>query len=261
MSEPQPNNVVENNPVDLPTPPAPTNTKLIVILVVLVVVGFSSVTALLGYMYASKSLPKSTNMTAATPVAETAKPETATPTPAATASPKPTLAPNQYGNTFNSPTLGIGFYYAAKITGTNEVIDVVEKDNTVYVFAKGTTMESGQYVQRFFKDPSVSLEAAITDQFLKNIPSEKCYVKELSRLEQGVIKATIDYPVPANSGEPFFMFGEECPEKYKRSNGMSYFYYDPKVADRYFYFSIGQYSIPAYSNSTKTSWQDTFKAY
>jgi hypothetical protein len=260
MSEPQqPNNVVENESIDLPAP-APANTKLIVILVVLIVIGFSSVPALLGYMYASKTLPTS-KMAPETSVSEVIKPAIASPTPLASTSPKPTLSPNQYGNTFNSSALGIGFYYAAKITGSNELIDVVEKDNTVYVFAKGTTMESGQYVQRFFKDPSVSLEAAITDQFLKNIPTDKCYVKELSRLEQGIIKATIDYPVPANSGEPFFMFGEECPEKYKRSNGMSYFYYDPKVSDRYFYFSIGQYSIPAYSNSTKTSWQDTFMTY
>ena len=258
MNEPQqPNNVVENKPVDLPVPP-PTNTKLIVMFVVLIVIGFSSVTALLGYMYASKMLSKATPLPQPSPQIIVSSP---TPLPSPTAAPKPTLSPNQYGNTFNSAALGFGFYYAAKITGSNEMIDVVEKDNTVYVYAKGTPMEGGQYVQRFFKDPSVSLEAAITDQFLKNIPSDKCFIKELSRLDGGIIKATIDYPVPANSGEPFFMFGEECPEKYKRSNGMSYFYYDPKVTDKYYFFSIGQYSIPAYSNSTKTSWQDTFKAF
>jgi hypothetical protein len=251
----QPNNVVENNPVDPPASPAPTNTKLIVTLVILVIIGFSSLTALLGYLYASRSMSKTTNVIAPTP---TVAASTSTPLPSPTASPRPTLSPNQYGNTFSSPTLGIGFYYAAKISGSNEAIDVVEKDNTVYVYAKGTAMESGQYVQLFFKDPSVSLEAAITDQFLKNIPADKCFVKEIARLEQGQVKATIDYPVPANSGEPFFMYGEECPQTYKRTNGMSYFYYDPAAADRYYFFSIGQYSIPAYSNSTKTSWQDTF---
>ncbi len=244
--------------------PSTSNTNLVVLLVVLIVIGFSSAAALIGYLYATKTVSSTAYVSA--PVksipSESVPSETTQPTssPATLPSPKPTLAPNANGKTFNSEKLGAGFYYAPKAAGSSEVINVTETADTIYVYSQGTPAENGQSVKRFSKNPSISLSEAISEQHLQNIPTDKCFVKTLSQ-KGSITTATIDYPVPANSDEPFFMYGDECPNKYKRTNGIRYFYYDATTADRYYFFSIGQYGIPAYSNSTSTSWQDTFVTY
>lgn len=246
-----------NQPALIPTPS--NNRKWIILLVALVVIGFSTAFLLIGYILANKNKPA--------PV-----PAEATPSPSVTVIPttpqvvptsievtiKPTLPPNPKGNTYRSDKLHLAFYYASTVNGSDETFTVSETGNKVFVYAKGTAKESGQSVESFTKDPNQTLEQAITKQFLAGIASNTCFVTKLDSKQAGIETAIIDYPVPTDATEPFFTYGEACPVDYSKTNGMRYFYYDPQFPDRYFFFDIGQYGIPAYNDKADVSWQDTF---
>lgn len=271
----------EEKPIITPvTVESKSNNKLVILLVVLTVIGFSAASVLIGYVVATKMLTKSTTTTpnSGDEIACTADAKICpdgssvgrsgptcefSPCPGTQTviTANPTIKPNTHGNTFQSAKNNVGFYYGAKLMGSNEMVAVTEIGNKIYVHGKGTAPTSGQSVEIFTKDPKITLEQAITNQFLKGISPDVCFVQKETSTDPNIMKATISYPVPANSDEPPFMFGDACPNGYKRSNGMAYFYYDIRVPSKYFYFSIGQYGIPAYSDDQNTMWQTTFAAY
>jgi hypothetical protein len=259
-----------------------SNNHLIIIFAIIAIIGFSAASAMAGYFFATRTLtttnpgntqpntkactmeakvcPDGTSVGRTGPNCEFAAcPVTATPQPAV--SPIPTLKPNPSGNTYRSEKNNVAFYYASKTQGSNETIEVSELGNKIYVYPKGMEPTKGQSVEIFTKDPAITFEQAISNQFLKGISPDVCFVQKEKSTDANIVKATIAYPVPANSDEPSFMFGDACPANYKRTNGMAYFYYDIRVPAKFFFFSIGQYGINAYSNSQNTMWQDTFAAY
>ena len=113
----------------------------------------------------------------------------------------------------------------------------------------------------FQKNPADSLEQAIKKQFLTGIPETDCFVKTVSdnKLSSNFTKATIAFPVPTDSDQPFFTFGQKCPETYKETNGISYFLADKDHPSKFLFFSIGQYGINAKTGDNTVMWQDTIK--
>lgn len=171
-----------------------------------------------------------------------------------------TLAPNPNGNTFYSSAKGVGFYYADKMFGGNEVVVVKEESNKIIVYPQNPSgAAGGQYVEIFTKTTADTLAQAIKKQFLSNIPETDCFVKKQISTDPNIEKATISYPIPADATEPNFTYGEKCPQGYSESNGMAYFWFDTRFPNRYYYFSIGQYGIQAYNGKESPLWQDTFQ--
>lgn len=241
----------ENPEISAPSPAPPTanNRKLIILLVVLVIIGFSATSLLIGYLIANQNQP-------APPPPAPAPPTTA---PAISPPPQaiPTLPPNPKGNTYRSDKLKLAFYYAAAVPDSSETFAVSEIGTKVYVYPKSLNQESGQSVEVFSKDTNQTLEQAITQRFLNDIAADTCFVTKLDSQQTGIEQAIIDFPIPTDTAEPFYI-SDACPTAYSRANGIRYFYYDPRFPDKFFYFDIGQYGIPAYNDSYDVSWQDTF---
>lgn len=248
-------------PVEAPVATPPTNHRfLIILLVILVIIGFSAASLLVGYLIADRRQP---DFPTPTPIASP-QPSSGGGSPSPFVSPQPsgvvgspTLAPNPKGNTYQSSKLGIAFYYASKMPGTNETIKVAEVDNRIYVYPQSQNQEAGQSVEVFTKAADQSLNDAIKQQFLSGISSADCFVAPVDSAKPNIEKAIIDYPVPANADLPFYEYGTQCPAKYSKTNGIRYFYYDPAMPTKFFFFSLGQYGIPAASDSKETLWSDT----
>ncbi len=133
--------------------------------------------------------------------------------------------------------------------------------NTFYIaFSDYKDVKDGQLVTIFTKDGEDSLKQAIEKKFLKNFSKEDCFVNErnISYLykypENYIVLSAIDYPeekkYPLENKN-------NCP--YAIYNGKSYFLMDSNHPDKFAYFSIGQYSIPAALEGVEIFWQDTFK--
>lgn len=172
---------------------------------------------------------------------------------------------NPNSNYFTSTKLGISFRYAKQVgSGKNsQKVSTFESGNKVYVYTGNTKPETGQYVEVFQKDPSDTFEQAIKKQLLSGIPDNDCFVRISTdkKLPSNFTKATIAFPVPTNSEEPAFTFGEKCPENYRMSNGISYFLFDKNYPGKFLFLSIGQYAIPAESGKETPTWQDTIKIF
>lgn len=188
---------------------------------------------------------------------------------AATPRPTPIVVPNPTGKTYISNLLGLAFYYGTKMLGGNESISVKEVGNKVFVYPVTMDATKGQSVEMFEKNPNDTLAQAIEKKFLVGIPKTDCFVEAGSprsdgveagkkNVDKNIETATISYPVPENAEEPAFTFGDKCPEKYRSSNGIAYFWYNRQYPSKFFYFSIGQYGIPAHDGDENSMWQDTF---
>jgi len=179
-----------------------------------------------------------------------------------TQKPKPTIIPNPDGNTFSSNKMGISFYYANKTpadsTGT---VKVQESGSIVYVYISSGKPESGQSIERFPKSTTDTLSQAITKKFLTGIPTTDCSVNlDPKKPSPTVTKATISYPMD-DPAQLNVTYGEKCPEHYSESNGMAYFFEDSKYPDRFYYVSIGQYTIPSGNSKPDSKWQDTIAVF
>ncbi len=242
---------------------SPVSFKLILILFIFALVGISLMSVIAGYILAEKNILKSPSTTTEVIDTQTTTPESESEPksndPILTVVPSPKA--NPHGKTYYSSKYRFAFYYSGTMPGSNETITVTEVGNKVYLHSLGAEPKSGQSVEVFTKDPDQSLEAAIKAEFLKDIPSSECFVVSATGTPKGIEKADIYYPVPENADLPFFEYGENCPQGYSRSNGNAYFYADATAPDKFFYFSIGQYGIPAYTNDHQTMWQTTFKPY
>jgi hypothetical protein len=269
-AQPQPKaDEVQTQPQPATPPSAPQQTKSIntvlwalVVLLLLVVVSGTA------YLYGSGKLGSLVSSPTPTPTLTTTPPMISeTPTSIASPSvsisitqkPKPTIIPNPDGNTFTSDKLGIAFYWANKTPAdASATVKVLESGSKVYVYPSSGKPEDGQSIERFEKSATDTLTQAITKKFLTGIPTSDCFVKiNPTKPKPTVTKATISYPIPAEADQPNFTYGEKCPEKYKESNGMAYFFEDSTYPDRFYYVSIGQYGIPAQNSKPDSMWQDT----
>lgn len=192
-----------------------------------------------------------------------------TPTPVAVATPTPTPSPNpissptagtdtltDLGNNvakFSSPTLGISFNFV-KSYSNGETMYATRSGSVVCVTSNQNDCRQGQSVEIFSKKPSQSLSDAIKEQFLSGISENDCFVTT------SFGKTIISYPHNNNSDVPGWdsPAAQKCPEKYRETNGIRYFYLDPNTPDKFAFFDIGQYAIMG-ANDNKTPWQDTFK--
>lgn len=254
-------NTTQTTPAQNPVPHTKRNFPvIIVVLLSFLVIAFGAYYLGLKNSEINKNLSaKPTN----TAITETPIPSITQKTASTTA--EPTISHNS--NLFSSDKLGISFLYAklAAVGSNASKVNVHEIGNRVYVYVSSIgneKPESGQYVEVFQKNPTDSLEQAIKKQFLSGISENDCFVRISTdkNLPSNFTKATIGYPVPTNTNEqPYWAFGEKCPENYRESNGISYFLADKNNPHKFLYFSIGQYGISAETGNDNTMWQDTIK--
>ncbi|MCK5459746.1 hypothetical protein KAI52_01385 [Candidatus Parcubacteria bacterium] len=149
----------------------------------------------------------------------------------------------------NDAHIGLGKFKVEQIENTFYIAHYDYKDIT-----------KGQFVKIFTKDSKDSLKQAIEKRFLKKFSKEECFVNEkninylFNYSKNCIVLSAIDYP---NREEHPFENKNNCP--YAAFNGKSYFLMDINYPDKFAFFSIGQYSIPAALEGVEIFWQDTFK--
>jgi len=142
-----------------------------------------------------------------------------------------------------SEKLGIKVsYYSNPENTTGSRVD----GNRIYFYMNGpaniSDYKSGQYLEGFDKGIETSLSSAIENKFLQNIKRDKCFVV-ITEDTAAYQKAIINYPdTLCPNGSPAFTCNT-CPPNYSKTNGISYFIYYKNQPDKFFYFSIGQYSL------------------
>lgn len=182
-----------------------------------------------------------------------------TQTPAA--SPSTEVSPKG-ATKYTSEKLGISFYYLETQPGSIK-FKAAEIVNKIYVYQQNFNPESGQFVEVFTKSENDTLKDAVKKRFLANISEKDCfvnsgaYMKEYPALYETAI---IDYAVPTDTGDqPFWSYGEKCPQDYSKTNGIRYFLEDTNHPDKFVFFSIGQYGIGASLDNNQLLWQHTIR--
>lgn len=167
--------------------------------------------------------------------------------------------------TFFSPSLGITFNYPNIYPPANKenIIEVLEKGNKVYIYRKSSGIESGQYVEVFFKEPRQTLEEVIKEKFLKNYSERDCFVKKLppsKNFPSNFTRAIITFPKVSSDDKNYspWIYAAKCPQNYTAFNGVSFFAMDLNHPDKFFFFNIGQYAIMV-DEEKGISWEETFK--
>lgn len=157
--------------------------------------------------------------------------------------------------TYTSETLGLTFSYAPKTEYGGYAVK--ETGSRVYVYSDKSEPETGQFVEVFEKQADETFEAAIRRLILASYPDARCTVDVVRASgSDDLWTASIGYPEPDSSDEPFWANAKLCNQAYARSNGIRYFLYDDAHADRFLFLDIGQYSIPGEGDAP---WQDTLR--
>jgi hypothetical protein len=170
---------------------------------------------------------------------------------------------------FTSNDLGVTFTYQSK-AADNVVITVTEIGNKIYVHGTKEAPTSGQSIEVFDKDSKVSIKQAIEQTFLKGISPQDCFVDIFDpKFNPGhpssEINAGIGYPDPdPNNDTPAFAEPNKCPDEYEETNGIYYFMTDTNYPDRFFFVSIGQYSItsdglPVQADGSSYNWTNSLR--
>ena len=159
--------------------------------------------------------------------------------------------------TYTSQRLGLSFEYLSTQIG------VQESGDRVYVYALTMKPSDGQWVQVFRKSPGTSLEDAIRAQVLQGYSPQDCFVVSGRDPVPGQTYpptyqfARIDVPHSPDEGPGMLLpRAEKCPQPYTMVNGIAYFLADTAHPDRFLFFSIGQYPIPAGNGRV---WQQTIR--
>jgi len=163
---------------------------------------------------------------------------------------------------YTNPKIGISFIFSTSAFG-QDTLDVKEVGNRIYMYDTKYVYTQGQYIEVFQKDAGDTLDQAILKQFLTNISSKDCFVKDTkpdkyANFPASYVFKTIAYPVDQNSDVPMFAQSNKCPEPYTETNGIAYFLEDTKHPNTFLFFSIGQQGFPVEKNS-QTMWQDTIE--
>jgi len=187
-----------------------------------------------------------------------------TPTP----STQPTTPPVPYTEStttpgqkkYVNPELGISFLYLSSSQGTN--FKTKELGNKVYLHNSTHDYDTGQYVEVFEKEVSQTLKQAIEETLLEGYSEEKC-LASLGELSASY-PASYTKAIIKIAGDPSTMSMEEmsekvaeCPKIYTQFGGSAYFLMDNNHADKFVFFSIGQYHILA--ETEDIAWQDTIE--
>jgi hypothetical protein len=164
---------------------------------------------------------------------------------------------------YRSEKLGVQFNYLSSDDGSVYDIPIIEEGNRIYVGGK-----DGQWVEKFTKDPQDTLEEAVTKSLLSGTSRSDC-VAALSLRGQGTVEIKIVKAATAQNIEDPIWTHNPCPPEYRftYTTGGRYFSMDPQHPDAFYFFSIGQYAIPAepdvrieiMDEPAPKSWQDTFK--
>lgn len=177
----------------------------------------------------------------------------------------PDQTPNDIGQTspikskiFSSSRLKISFTYPTEEGWNDQTMKYSVKENgsKVYVYFSDydtnpdLTYKSGQYVEVFSKDASLTLEQEVSNKFLSSFPN--CEVN--ITVSRTITKISIR-PKIIDSNQDFYDHVDWCPKDRAAVGGVAYFWFDSKFPDRYAFFSIGQYGIPIGGSS---KWEDTF---
>ncbi|OIO52817.1 hypothetical protein COY93_04930 [Candidatus Uhrbacteria bacterium CG_4_10_14_0_8_um_filter_58_22] len=213
-----------------------------IILVVVIVVLLGAV----GYLALTKKSEPITEQPAPTPVSNV-------PISDPSQAPTPIPSSNPVGvETFSSQKLGVTFNYL-KSQGS----PVIEDGDKIYVGGK-----DGQWVQEFSKNSDDDLKAAIRKKFLVGISEQDCPVVDRTSDMENIATAEIKFGFQITDlGDPRIE-ASPCPEGYRATNGIRYFWMDKSHPDKFFFFSIGQYAIlaePAQTGGGEKTWQETFE--
>lgn len=179
-----------------------------------------------------------------------------TPTPSVSGTPLPAGV-----KTYTSQVLGVSFEYLASSPYFTQLkpgdAAVIERGNQIWVGGA-----QGQSVQEFAKEPADRLDVAIKKKFLAGIADKDCPVLYMDK-GGNTVTAAIDVGFEMTDwGDPRFDTSP-CPVAYRVANGIRYFWMDRQHPEKFFFFDIGQYGIPAapevQGNAPTPMWQDTFR--
>ncbi|MCL4507858.1 MAG: hypothetical protein M1140_17880 [Chloroflexi bacterium] len=215
----------------------------------------------------STTAPAATPTEPATSAVIATVPATTLPEATVTLSSNPTSAPAKPTPTatgvatYKSTALGISFRY---LTSDNkQKFAVKETGDRIYVYMANAAPDSGQWVKVYGKPIKTSLVDAIKSQILNGYSTSDCIVKQVpdpnagngSKPAPGWSFAAIDVPRSADDDMGTLLAKvKKCPQTYLNVNGLAYFVTDANYPNRFLFFSIGQYSIPAEQNHP---WQTT----
>jgi len=147
-----------------------------------------------------------------------------------------------------SQSFGLSFTYNASQA------KIKETSTRIYVYFTGSDPLQGQWVEKFNKLRSETFRQSIRRQILANFTSPGCTIEISSSTEpSGYEVAQIGEP-PAGTDNPSWANAPLCNQTYDETNGIQYFLYDPNHPDHFYFFSIGQYGIPA---TDLIDWQGT----
>jgi hypothetical protein len=139
-----------------------------------------------------------------------------------------------------SKNLGIRFRYDSNSFGSDVV--VTEEGNKIYVHLAGEDKASAQSLEVFENPFRLTLDRAVTEQFLSGHSQTDCYVSAwFTKHYPGYSTAYIDYPPPTDPNLPEWE-NHNCPAGYSKTNGVSYFLMNNSARSRYIYLSLGQAS-------------------
>lgn len=234
--------------------------SLIIIAVLLALIIFIG-----GYLFAQKGNLKKEIMPTPSQSAQTVSPTVMPTITQVTSSPTLTSKIEENGKPnqkiYTNYKYGFKFIFPTQLG--EEVIDLKEISNKIYVYNTKYPYTQGQYIEIFEKSESDTLDQAIQKQLLTNISPKDCFVKDAKPDSSAAFPSsyqvkTLSYPVDENSDVPVFAQTNKCPSPYAATNGLSYFLGDSNHPKAYLFFSIGQYAITIESQSSKP-WQDTIE--
>lgn len=161
---------------------------------------------------------------------------------------------------YTSSNLGITVNYVSPKQGA---MHVLEHNNSLCITYDVNDHDcvKGQSVEVFNKEEKASLQLAIEQQHLQDIPKKECYVELLrggkySKPKSTFTFAQISFPNKATAEDPFSLStAKNCPEKYRAMKGVRYFAMDKKHPEKFFFFNIGEYAIG--SGQKDQTWDET----
>jgi len=248
-------------PVQTPLPPTPNKNKSWPLIFLIVLLFGSSITLAYKYYMRKQQLNKKTEDKLQTQITQPPVPETTD-----SADPQPLLVQKSYiENTdisnqkkYVNPELGISFLYLEHDDDGKNKTSTKQIGNKIYVYDEAYSYDSGQYVEIFNKEPSMSLEETLKKVFLEGYSTNDCVVVAEtlhSSYPTSYVQANIKVPGEFTDMEEMSTKWQKCPKDYTQTNGMSFFLMDQNHSDKFAFFSIGQYGISA--NKDDTLWQDT----
>lgn len=177
---------------------------------------------------------------------------------------------------FYSDRLGVGFTYTSFSPDDHthlptDEVKAIEQGNKIYLDYIGRT-DHNYSVEVFTKDPKLTLEEAISKQFLSGYSPKDCFVKSYSvttSLHSAVmnfapptstnyVSAGISFPMTTdpNYDGPWWE-NNKCPAHYSESNVIQYFMMNPAVPNKFVFVKDGNLSIT--SDGAGADWSNSIR--